>query len=107
MIRIRLAEDDRVKLELPEWIEFDVDRPKLSDIRRLKAQVDWEWSKVWDGLNHVDIDVRLATRAVLVWLAVNRIRPASWDDFDIDILGAEYEEVGDPNRPAPDGAATS
>lgn len=105
MIRIKLAEDDRVKLELPEWIEYDVNRPRLRDIRRLKAEVGWEWSQVWDGLNHDDIDARLATRAVLVWLAVDRLHPVSWEEFDCDILGVEVEEP-DPNAPAPDGAET-
>ena len=108
MIRIRLTEDDRVKLELPEWVEFDPDRPKLSEIRRLKAEVEWELSKLWERLNHADVDERIAGRSVLVWLAVNRVRSVKWDEFDFDVLGAEIEEVGDdPNLSAPDGATTS
>jgi hypothetical protein len=105
VLRIRLTKSDRARLGgVPEWIEYDVTRPRLGEIRKLKDQVGWPWKQFDEGLNSEDLDERLASRAVLWWLAVNRIFEVSWDDFDVDILGVELEEVDDPNPSAPTGA---
>ena len=106
MIRIKLAEDDRVKLSLPEWIEYDLDRPRLSEIRKLHEAVGWGWGKLLDQVNDEDMDAKHAARAVLWWIAVNRHNPISWKEFDLDIFGVEFEVIPDPNLPAPSGAST-
>jgi hypothetical protein len=104
VLKIRFADADRERYSLPGVVEYDVTRPKLGEIRKLKAQLDWSWKQFDAGLNSGDVDVFLAHRAVLWWLAVNRHTEVSWDDFDVDILGVELEEVEDPNPSAPTGA---
>lgn len=106
MLRIRLTDEDRGRLDVPEWIEFELGLPRLSDIRRLEGAVGWKWTQFEEGLNSTDVDTRLAHRAVLWWLAVNRHTPVTWEDFDIDIVGVDVEELPDPNLPAPNGAST-
>lgn len=107
MLRIRLAAEDRERYGLPEWIEYDVDRPKLSEIRKVKAAVDWGWHQLAKQVDADDDDDRLAARLVLWWLAVNRHHTVSWDEFELDVFGVEVEVDNDPNPPAPDGAETS
>jgi hypothetical protein len=107
MLRIKFADADRQRYGLPERVEYDITRPTLAEIRKLKAQVDWGWQALDEGVDSDDLDVKLASRAVLWWLAINRIIEVSWDDFDVDILGVELEEVDDPNPSAPTGASTS
>lgn len=102
-MRIQLAEEDRQRYGLPQWLEFDTFQPRLGDLRRLKDAVGWGWTEFETGLNSEDIDTRLAHRAVLWWLAVNRHTQVSWDDFDVDILGVEVEQTV-PNSSAPSGA---
>lgn len=102
-MRIRLTDDDRGRLGVPEWLDFDTLRPHLGDLRKLKEALGWTWTAFEAGLNSDDVDTRLAHRAVLWWLAVNRHADVPWDDFDVDILGVDVEET-DPNSSAPSGA---
>lgn len=105
MLRIQFAAEDRQRYNLPEQVEIDVDRPRLSEIRRLKAEVDWPLSRLSEGLRSADLDEQVAARAVLWWLAINRHTPVSWEEFECDPLGAQWEQDEDPNRSAPDGAS--
>jgi hypothetical protein len=106
MPRIRLAADDRQRYGLPEWIEYDQGRPRLSEIRALKAALDMTWTRFEALLGSEDVDEQLAGLAALLWLAVRRHTDVPWDDFDLDLLGADIEAVEDPNRSAPSGAST-
>lgn len=105
MIRIRLAEEDRQRYQLDEWIEYEQTSPRLSEMRRVKAEVGMTWAQMDESLNADDLDERIAARAVLVWLAVNRHHTVSWDDFELKPLDAQIEDVPDPNRSAPTGAS--
>lgn len=105
MIRVRFAEDDRQRYGLPEWVDVDVQRPKLSEIRRIKAEIGWEWSQVDQGIDDMqDPDRRAAARAVLWWMIINRHNTVSWEDFDLDLFGVDVEAVETPNSQAPQGA---
>lgn len=105
-MRIKLADADRERYDLPEWIEFDTSRPRLSDIRALAQAGMKGWNELQGKLGSDDFDDRVAGHAVVCWLAVRRHTDVSWDAFDIYLLDTEVQPDADPNPPAPSGAST-
>lgn len=108
-MRIKLTEQDRARLGVPEVMEYDSSRPKLSEIRAIsRPEPDGPGFKGWSvlerALNGEDLDDGLAALAVFVWLAVRRHTDVSWADFDLDLLGLEAKGDEDPNSSAPTGA---
>lgn len=105
LVRIRLADSDRERYDLPEWLEFDLFRPMLSEVKLLKQQTGLTWTQLQQLSNAYDYE----GLGLVLWLAVRRAGHAiEWADFDADLAGADTEEVDDdPNSSAPDGAKTS
>lgn len=97
LIRYRLADADREKYEIPEWVEFDVKDPLLSEIRAIKQAGFKGWADLERNLFGDDVDDQLAASAVVIWLAVRRHRPVGWDEFDFSLLKVATEVVSDPN----------
>lgn len=95
---------DREKYGLPESVEMDIDRPMLSDVKRLKVDVGMSWTDLRNSLLSQD----LFAAGVAMWIAVRRSGvDVPWSDFDTDITSTIAEiPDDDPNSSAPDGAKT-
>lgn len=90
MIRITLTPDDAVALDVPQVIEYDALRPRVKVLRALDQQVGMTLAELGEKLNSSD----LLARSVVVWLALRHMgNPISWEDFDLDILGTDFESV--------------
>ena len=104
LVRIKLADSDRARYEgLPEWLEFDLFRPMLSQVRLLKEQTGMTWAELQERA----VADELEALGAVFWLAVRRAgHDVSWVDFDADLGGVEWggEDDNDPNSSAPDGA---
>lgn len=116
MYRIKLPAADRDRYNVPEWIEFDIVHPRLSDMKAVQAQVGIGWSTLEDWhygerdakgkiKKEPSLDDRIAALGIIYWLAVRRHNGVTWDEFDCAMYDVEMERV-DPNPPAPDGAST-
>jgi len=103
LVRIKLADSDRARYEgLPEWLEFDLYAPMLSQVKLLKQQVGLRWDELVNRSNAYDMEALGA----VYWLAVRAAgHDVTWDDFEVSLGGVDTEEVADdPNSSAPDGA---
>lgn len=108
MIRIRFPEPDRGVYGLPEWIDFDWSRPRLRELRELRAQLGMSWQQLVDQAHGDDHDEQVAATGIVYWLAAIRAgAKVSWTDFDVDFLGVDFEQVPDPdpNPAAPTSGA--
>jgi hypothetical protein len=55
------------------------------------------WIELEGHLTGGEPDDRLAALAVVMWLAVRRHCAVDWDDFDLDLIGADTEPDPDPD----------
>ena len=103
-LRIKLSDADRKKYGLDEWLDLDLGRAMLSDIKRVKLEVGMEWVEFHNAVvRGSDYALGAAT-----WLAVRRTNDVAWDDVEVDVRGCQFEAVADdPNSLAPGGAKTS
>lgn len=101
-VRIKLVESDQARYDVPEWLDFDAQRPMLSQVRLLKEQAGMSWADMRASI----ADGGLEAIAATLWLAVRGAgSDVTWADFDVDIAGADIEKVDDdPNSLALDGA---
>lgn len=105
-VRIKLTEEDRERLGAPEVITYDVERPRLSDVRELHRQCGLLWLEFAQKLDKNDLEAA----GMFLWLAVRRAGvKVDWEEFDIDMTGfeVEAEEESPKNSSAPDGAKTN
>jgi hypothetical protein len=103
LLKIKLAEPDRARYSLPEWIDLDIDRPMLSDVKCLKLEVGLSWLDMRNGVLAGD----LYSCGAAFFVAARRAgMSVSWDEFDVDVNAVLATEVvpDDPNSSAPDGA---
>lgn len=105
MIRIKFSQADRERMGLPEVVEYELERPRLKELRDLKAQVGKTWVELQAELGDKDDwATRLLAAGVVYWLACRRAGvKVPWDEFDLDLDDVEVER-DDPNPPAPTGA---
>lgn len=105
-VNIKLAAEDRNRLGAPEVVEYDLDRPRLKEVREVYRQCGLSWNEFVQKVNAGDVEAG----GIYVWLAVIRAGVAvAWNDFDIDVMGfeVEVEEESPKNSSAPDGATTN
>lgn len=106
-MRIKLTDADRKRYSTPEWMDFDLTRPQLSEIRAVGKAGFKGWADLIRHMDSKDMDERFAARGVVYWLAVCRHKEVTWEAFDLDLFGVEMKESTDPNPSAPKGASTS
>lgn len=101
LVRIRLADSDRERYDLPEWLEFDLYRPMLSQVKLLKQQTGMSWGELQQRVVVEDLEAL----GVVYWLAVRAVgRDVSWDDFEADLTDVDSKGVDDdPNSSGPAG----
>ena len=66
LLRMKPTDADREKYGLPESVEMDIDRPMLSDVKRLKVDVGMSWTDLRNSLLSQD----LFAAGVAMWIAV-------------------------------------
>lgn len=96
MIRITLTAEDAATLGAPEVIEYDGSRPRVKVLRELNKQVGMTLAELGEQLEKRD----LLAQSVFVWMALKSLgNPISWEDFDLDIVGTEFDAVdADPKE---------
>jgi hypothetical protein len=105
VIRFRLSAEDRERLGAPEVIEYDEDKLRLSEARKLQKVTGLGPQQLADGLKAGDFEVLGA----LVWLALHRVGvDVPYDDLDFD-LGAlqDLDEEPGPQGKAPTPETTT
>lgn len=108
MIRIRLGDQDRERYGVPEWIEYDPNRPTLAEVRAVREQTSFKgWVELEKNLDSADLDDRFAAAGVIYWLAVRRAGvEVTWADFGLDgFFDVRTERAEDPNQQAPTSGA--
>lgn len=114
-MRFRLADGDRERLGLPEWIDFDIDSFDVIEAEEIEdagyeaglflEQLAGRERATADGGKTVHIPARALRTAT--WLAAKRAGCAvPYAQFRFDLLGARMEASTEQGKdPAPDPAS--
>lgn len=88
MIKITLTAEDAQALGVPEVLEYDDNRPRMKQLRRLQEECGLNYTDLLEKLHTAD----LVAVGMLVWLAVTKHgADVTWNDFDLDSAGTKVE----------------